>query len=353
MLNLDHLVAEEAGLTLSKEQGIPQEVVAFLESVTWGTDGALYEHLDTADHIRRLADPHLVLLRKDGEIAATAIFSRRTGRTGTLEMPFYFVRYFAASPIIRGTGIIKRNGPAFMHGIREGEAGKTVFMGIIEEGNHRSMKVATAAGQRPIATIQTVGFSRFFPKDDPRVRQIREEEREPIRRLIDAQYAGHSMVHHHTLFDRAEYFVLEEGGEIVAGAQVQEGHWRMRGMPGLTGRLVMKVLPRLPLLRRIFNPNDFRFLSFEYIYLKPGHENALYSLMEALLHRFGRNSALLWFDERAPLYQTLRRQGRLGIIDRFTRGTKVFIMASFVHLTPEEEALVAGRPWFTTGFDFM
>ena len=353
MLNLDHMVAAEAGLTLSKEQGIPPEVVAFLESVTWGTEGALYEHLDTAAHIRRLSDPYLILLRKNGEIAATAIFSRRTGRIGTLELPFYFVRYFAASPIIRGTGLIKRHGPAFMSGIREGEAGKTVFIGIIEAGNHRSMKVATAAGQRPIATIHTIGFSRFFPKDDPRVRPVREEEKEEIRRQIDEQYSRHSMVHHHTLFDRAGYFVLEDGGEIVAGAQVQEGHWRMRGMPGLMGRLVMKVLPRLPLLRRIFNPNDFRFLSFEYIYLKPGHEKALYRLMEALLYRFGRNSALLWFDGRAPLYHTFRQRGRLGIIDRFTRGTQVYIMASFVHLTAEEEALICRQPWFTTGFDFM
>lgn len=353
MLNLDHMVAAEAGLTLSKEQGIPPEVVAFLESVTWGTDGALYEHLDTADHIRRLADPYLLLLRKEGEIAMTAIFSRRIGRTGHLELPFYFVRYFAASPIIRGTGIIKRYGPAMMSGIREGETSKTVFMGIIEAGNHRSMKVATAAGQKPIATIHTVGFSRFFPKDDPRVHPIQEDEKELIRGLIDGQYSGHSMVHHHTLFDRTGYFVLEVDGEIVAGAQVQEGNWRMRGMPGLMGRLVMKVLPRLPLLRRIFNPNDFRFLSFEYIYLKPGHEKALYRLLEALLHRFGRNSALLWFDERAPLYHTFRKRGRLGIIDRFTRGTKVYIMASFVHLTPEEEDLVADKPWFTTGFDFM
>lgn len=59
-----------------------------------------------------------------------------------------------------------------MRSIRNEEDRKTIFVGFIEKGNKSSYKVTEAAGYKPIPNIQTMGFSRFFPKKSKRVEKV-------------------------------------------------------------------------------------------------------------------------------------------------------------------------------------
>ncbi len=342
------------GITVTRERGISAEVKAFLESIAWGSEGAVYERHDITERLLSLPDPYLILLRdEEGRIAGTAVFNKRYGQVGNTRLPFYYVGFFASSPHIRGRGLIKRFGSKFMSSIREGNDEPAVYMGVIERGNHSSYQVALGAGYHEVARLKTVGFSRFFPRHSESLQPLRAADRPRMLQLLEEFYSHHVLYHTSHLFHKDNYYTLEKEGQILAGAQIYFGRWVMRKMGGPLGPFLLKVLPVLPLLRRLYNPSDFRFLTVEGLYHAPGREDALYELLEGLLHRFQHHTALIWLDERSPLYQMLLQRKNLGLVHHFTKDADARIVACYSHLTDEQQALLNQRPWYTTGFDYI
>lgn len=340
-------------ITVTKEQGISPEVKAFLESIEWGSEGAVYQRHDMSERLYSLPDPYLILLRDEDRIAGTAIFNKRTGNTHGKELPFYYVCFFASSPHIRGKGLIKKYGAQFMTKIREDETDPAVYMGVIERGNHGSFKVSQNAGYEVISHLQTIGFSRYFPKQDARFRKARPDEYGLLRDLLHERYSDHALVHFTHLFMRGDYYVLEEQGQLLAGAQAHPARWEIQRMPGFSGKLIMNVLPHVPLIRRLYNPKDFRFLSFEGLFYPPGRIDILHRLLESILAHKNCHTAMLFLDERSPLYSALIDYGRLGLVRQFTKDANARIVASFEHMDAALEKQLRTLPWYTTGFDYI
>lgn len=342
------------GITVTRERGISAEVKTFLESIAWGSEGAVYERHDITERLLSLPDPYLILLRdEEGRIAGTAVFNKRYGQLDDERLPFYYVGFFASSPHIRGRGLIKRFGSKFMSSIREGNEEPAVYMGVIERGNHSSFQVALGAGYHEVARLKTVGFSRFFPRHSPCIQPLNEAAQPQMLHLLEQFYGSHVLYHTTHLFHKNHYFTLEKDGQILAGAQVYAGRWVMRKMGGPLGPFLLKVLPKLPLLRRLYNPSDFRFLTVEGMYHAPGKEDCLYELLEGLLHRFKYHTALIWLDERSPLYNMLMHRKNLGLVHHFTKSADARIVTSYSHLTDAQQEHLNRRPWYTTGFDYI
>jgi len=64
-----------------------------------------------------------------------------------------------------------------------------------------------------------------------------------------------------TLFS-VKYYVLKEGGEIIAGVSAIPSVYKVYDVPGIWGWVIMSILPKAPLLRRLFKPGEFRHLNF-------------------------------------------------------------------------------------------
>lgn len=348
------LLLEEGDIKIERMHGLSQEVIQFLDSVTWGTDYSLYEHLDTEERIRHLADPHLILLRFQGRIGGTAVFTRREVLCNGQSFNSYYIRYFAASEEMRGKGLIKKYGVQIMQLIRQDVTEKTIFWGAIERGNIRSWKVASSAGYVESVSMKTMGFSRFFPKIDPRMTVVAgDAEKKEMLGLLKGMYKHHNLVQFESLFIHGNYFTLREKGEIIAGAQVHLALWSVRHMPGIKGKLILNVIPILPFINKIFNPKRFDFLGFEGIYFKPGRENEVLKLFSSLLAHFNKNSALFWFDPRCPHYATLKKQGHLGMLYPFVKNADSRIMISFENMDKPDQELVNKGPDYLSAFDFL
>lgn len=340
-------------ISVTKEQGISPEVKAFLESIEWGSEGAVYQRHDMSERLYSIPDPYLILLKDGDRIAGTAIFNKRIGDTAGTKLPFYYIGFFASSPHIRGKGLVKKYGAQFMTKIREDETDPAVYMGVIERGNHGSFKVSQNAGYDVISLLKTVGFSRFFPKKDPRFRKAKPEEYEAIKARLTHTYSDHALVHFTHLFMRGDYYVLEENGELIAGLQSHPARWEIQRMPGIMGKLVMKVLPHLPLIKRLYNPKDFQFLSFEGIFYPKGRVQVLHQLIESTLAEKSLHTALIFLDERSPVYREMLANGKLGLVHHFTKDSDARIVASLEKIDSATEEKLRQWPWYTTGFDYI
>ena len=149
------------------------------------------------------------------------------------------------------------------------------------------------------------------------------------------------------------YYVIKEDGEIIPGCQFHKAHWVVNKMSGIIGKIILNVVPKIPLLNKLFNPKKFEFLAFEGLYFKPGNENRLHELFEALLAQEKLKSALFWMAEKSPYYKSLTQYGNLGLINKFVKDSDVYIMASYQNMTAEEIEVTENNPLYASGFDYI
>jgi hypothetical protein len=123
-------------------------------------------------------------------------------------------------------------------------------------------------------------------------------------------------------------------------------------MPGLAGKLVMHVAPRLPVLRRLVNPDRYAFAALEALYVQPGREAALLPLLEGVLAELGYTSALLMADVHAPVAQWLKHSGRLGIMNALKKNIFTKVMAKANGLALDQVKAFPAQPVYTSAFDY-
>lgn len=352
IMDEQELILNEGDLSVWRYRGLSTEVTDFLADVAWGTEGAVIEHRNTGERVAYITNPTLVAVKKDAEILATAVFCNGVMRSGPYSYNYYYVRYFAASRQIRGKGMVKHLSAKVMEAIRYGEKQPTIFVACVERDNLASYKVVSSVGYEHVGTFKSHGFSRFFPKSDPRLEQVVSEEgHKEVQDLLREFYREHTLVNFDYIFLHNKYFVIRDKGEIVAGCQAHHVHWVVNKMAGFSGKIIRSIVPYLPFIRRVFNPDRFEFLGFEGIYSKPGYEKELTRLFEAVLAHERRNSAMFWLGERSPVRARILKQGGLGLLHRFVKKSDVLLMTSYVGLSDREIEDFKSRPLYASSFD--
>ncbi len=347
-------VFQENEYSIVKYDGVPESIIPFLEKTNWGSAGAVFVRKNSSELVRLLKKPALFAVHQDEKIVGTAIFCYTTPTVAGIPHHCIIIRYFAASDSIRGKKIMKHYAGKVMEVVREAETEKTIYVGCIEKGNARSYRVVENAGYELLGLLRVSAFSRFFPKHQKNIFRIQtEDEKEEVLQLLSKQYQKHVLVHFDYLFLEDNYFVIREQGEIVAGCQLHRVHWAINRMPGLKGKIIMHVLPNIPLINKLFNPKQFQFLAFEGIYFKPGHEHTLQLLFEGLLQQEKLNSALFWMGEHCPYRAKIHRHGNLGLMQHFVKDSGVYVMTSYRNMNQQEIVSLKSGPLYASAFDYI
>ncbi len=147
--------------------------------------------------------------------------------------------------------------------------------------------------------------------------------------------------------------MISENGEIIAGCQFHRIHWVINRMPGFMGKIIMNVVPLVPLLNKLFNPKRFEFLAFEGVYVKLGYEAQLVELFEGLLAKEKLKSAMYWMAENCPVRKRINENVKPGLLHSFIKNSDVYILASFHALSETEIADLKSRPLFASAFDYI
>ena len=345
---------QEGEIILSREIEFSDEVIRFLDSTTWGTKDTLYEHKKTEKRIRDLSDPIPILLRSGDDIVATVLLDRRMLTNKGFKCISYFFRYLASNVNFRGRHIVGKYGRKCMDIIRDGQMDKAIYFACIEAKNYRSYNFVKKIGYKEVAKVKTLGFSRFFPRKDKRLNRVTDSfQKERVLDLLKGKYVDFSLVHFSNIFKNGGYFTIEEDGEIIAGVQAHPATWVIKKLSTKLEKVLFNVVPYIPVLNRIFNPNKFEFLAFEGIYYLAGREKDLLRLFEGVLNHYRRKSALFWLDENDPMFKDITTFGHLGLIDQFVNTSDTWIMASCRNMEKEEEKQIYDGPVYVSSFDFI
>jgi hypothetical protein len=233
------------------------------------------------------------------------------------------------------------------------ENDKHIMYAFIESMNERSKNLVHQAGYEYIRSFLTVAFSRFSPKSDGRVSKIStQDEKKKMESLLLEYYLGHSFFSTDYAFYGDKYYVLKEGGEIIAGVGAIPSSYKIYDMPGVWGWIYMKVLPRAPYFKRLFHPEEFRHLVFDAIYCRKGKEDLLAVLFESVCALEGYFTGLTWLDDRSELYDKLRSGVKMGALNRMLNAKPGLVYARFLNLTEKEKEYFYDAPAYISGFDF-
>jgi len=222
----------------------------------------------------------------------------------------------------------------------------------VESRNERSKNLINQAGYEYIRSFLTVAFSRFNPKASPSVKRLSPEEEPAMAALLADQYRNYAFYYDDYSFYDHRYYVMRKNGEIVAGVGALPALYRIVNIPGVWGWVMMKILPYAPYFRRLFRPDEFRYIVLNAIYCRKGSEDLLPDLFEAVCAGEGYHTALTWLDDHSEMFESLRTNRRMGALNRMLNAKPGLIYASFSGLSEKEKEKFYECPAYISGFDF-
>jgi hypothetical protein len=232
------------------------------------------------------------------------------------------------------------------------EGDKHIMYAFVESMNETTKNLITRAGYEYVRSFLTVAFSRFSPKTDIRVSKMREGEKKLVTDLLNNYYKDYSLFTTDYSFYEDRYYILREGDEIIAGASAFPAVHIIYDIPQIWGWVIMKVLPKMPYYRRLFHPGEFRFLVFDSIYCKEGHEKVLEKLFESICAAEGYYTGLTWLDDRSVLYDKIRTDVNMGALNRMLNARPGLVYIRFINLDEKEKEYFYDSPAYISGFDF-
>lgn len=228
---------------------------------------------------------------------------------------------------------------------------QTISYAFVEKENHRSIEFSGFMGYQTIREFKTFYFSRFFPKKVKNVRPARPEEIKGIHEQLEKMYAGYMLYFEDYLFINDHYYILLDKGEIVAGVQAEAIHWEIVEMPGFMGWITMNLVPKLPLLSRIFDPDNFTFCSFEGLWYKEGYQNRIPELFESVCALQKQHTGMLWADTGSRLAFDLNAIPGFGFLSKIQKSVPGTLRIKFVNVSREHQKQFFEKPAYISAFD--
>ncbi|MBN1387916.1 MAG: hypothetical protein JW965_05680 [Bacteroidales bacterium] len=372
----EKIIISYKDLDVKLTQKADENIQVLLDNTVLGTKGGMrYQLLNIKDKIAAYRNNiRFVSLYKRDKLTGTIGFCYRKIMTAGNYFHSSYLRYFAFMPIFQAAlnskGFTGRQRPesreetwkdkvlAFFRkpqmldfpGYEKDE--KHVVYAYIESMNERSKNFIQQVGFEHIRTFLTVAFSRFKPVKSGNVSKLQANEVGKMKRLLAEFYRGHSFYSDEFSFCMDKFYVLKEDEEIIAGLSVVPSSFNVVHMPGVWGWIFMRVLPYTPLFRRLFQPEELRFLVFESFCFKEGREKSLEILMESVCAVEGYHLGLTWIDDRSELYDIMRTRINLGALNRMLNAKPGLVYANFINFSDTDKEVFFNRPAFISGFDF-
>jgi RimJ/RimL family protein N-acetyltransferase len=329
------------------------KLIDLLKRTFWGTKETVYQHQHTKQNIDNVSDPFFFNLEKEGELIGTCCFSKRSTALNEQKFDVWYSRYFSIEATrqggIFGHMIIKQIRSYF----EKQTQSPTLFYAYVDASNIRSHKLLSYIGFKKIRSFKTLTFSRLYPKKDKGVSVLNTEDNNTMISLLNEAYKNHILSHFDTHFFNNNYFVLKKENEIVAGLRVNKAHWIIRSLAGFSGTLIIKFIPHIPIISRLFNPTNFTFAAFDGIYSKPGQEKDFFILMESVCAHLNVTTGIMWLDSESTMYHRLKGAGNWGIMNKLKGDIPAHVVAAYKNIAEADMEKICNCPVYISAIDII
>ncbi|MES2588929.1 MAG: hypothetical protein V4622_08115 [Bacteroidota bacterium] len=320
-----------------------ESILSLLKKTTLGTNGAKYQHLNTAEIIADLDNPLFLSLERNDKVIGNITFCRRAEN--------WYIRYFAFEQLFQAkkssTNSKKSNLKSSISNFFDEKVKQEIncFYAYIDPKNEKSRNMAKNFGFEKVGELITYSFSRLKPKLNKNVSELVDLSE------IEQKYHYFEKNSFYTNFQpkRTKFYLLKnDAGKTLCSARIQKAHWKIERLPGKFGQILVQLIPFIPFLNKLINPKNYRFLVPDMITCESGNPNDLSELFEGILAQENYKLLLFWIDEKDALNR-FDRKISWGLFKRFLGNPKVDVVAKFDQSKkPTFEAL-----FFVSGIDLI
>lgn len=362
-------------LTIEVESAPGDELIDHMHNTILGTPGGFrYQHTNLIDRLMSPGENYFMYLRKSGKMMGSVGFCGKPTQTHGVAHDSWMIRYFSIKAPMRSVPKKRKEKadlkdenkrstvlgrfiqPVFAEPsqLREGDQIKdqpSIIYAIIEQKNLRSMNFSSQMGLETVGEMASFSFSRLNPRRSSRVVQLPEEEQPGMLSMLKGYYGDHTLFFTDPLFKDNDYYVIREGGRVVAGIQIYPVTWKIVDFGSKTANRLIRTLTRIPWVRKRITPEEVQLLAFDGIYCEPGFESALYELMEGVLAHSGRYLAMVMVDMSSHLYGIFERQKKLGLLHKIFGTFLADIRVRFINIPDETKQYFLDHPTYIPTYD--
>jgi hypothetical protein len=333
-------------------QEVTASIIELLSQTTIGTSGAKYKHLDTPQRILEADSPLFLSMERNDKVIGNITFCQRNDD--------WYIRYFAFQSILqgsekkkkvdRGNSFLKKELGQFFDDAFSGKVTEKKVRSMyayIDPKNERSKWMSETFGFHVIRQLATQSYSRIAPKASDRLQQLHHWE--DVQSIVEACYG------HHTYFNTSHakhppfYALKNEFDEIIAFTRMTKANWKIDRLPGRFGKLLTKLLPYIPYLKKLIRPENHIFLVPEIVWSKDANSTLINELFSAILEKEQLNLILWWVDADDPMYLAVKTEIDWGLIHKLLGSTPIDV----VQRTANGNPLFQDRPVFVTAWDMV
>jgi hypothetical protein len=345
------------------------QILTLLTEMTVGSKGAQYLLKNIRERMPQMLGKYIMYMTQNGKTISTYTADLRTTKEDFGDVNAYYIRYFAFADTVQAAneqhenktkpdGIFKSLVKRFLSkspatfGIDHGENAElpSFYYAFFDAENFRSTDLSRLMGLHPVGEFDTFSFTRLHPKKNAKVEKLEPIHYHAMKERVASFYSNFSVYNDHFMYVNDGYYVWKENGEVVAGLQANKCNWEIKKMGGLNGFFMLNILPYLPFVSNYFNPKKFDFITYDFIYAKPGHEDKLEFIMESMMAEFEVTFSLIWQDVKSPLHQIFSKMD-LGFLSNFSNVPTGKIMMTTNRMTEGQLNDITKKPIFTCAMD--
>ena len=308
-------------------------VIDLLKKTTLGSNGALYQHLNTEARILELDNPLYLTLERNDKVLGNATFCIRNGQ--------WYIRYLAFQSLLQSSGKKKSKASGkskikdelrlfFEDALENGFEGQKVseFYAYVDPQNVKSLWLTEELGFKTIREIELRSFSRVTPKKTLDVTRSNDWNEIPDYIIDELQKKEYFFIQE---FKKGEYYIVKnESEEVICFAKITKVDWRIERLPGNLGGFFTKIIPFIPGINRVIRPKKHSFIIPEGVYIKGNCPKLLNEFYSSILAEENRNLILWWVDPKEKLYSAVNNKMKWGILNKLIGVTQVNIISKTI-----------------------
>ena len=355
-MNSSRTLLNYHSLTIEVETSPSEELMEHMHQTVMGQPGGMqYHHTDLEEKMNSGDENYFMYLRKSGKMLGSAGFCSKPTETAGISHDSWLIRYFSIKAPIKGvpkkrltkadlkdenkrTTVLGRfiqpvfADPTQLREEKTSADQPAIIFAIIDQTNLRSMNFSAQMGLETVGSMAAFAFSRLRPRRSDRIETVEENQRADILKQIKEFYKDYTLFYSDSIFSNNDYFVIKEGGRMVAGVQIYPVSWKIVDFGNMLTNRAAGLLGRIPSLRKRINKDEISFLAFDAIYCEPGFEKMLYELLEGVLERTKHNIAMMMMDLESDLYALFKENKKLGILHKIQGNSYADIRVRFIHM---------------------
>jgi hypothetical protein len=297
---------------------------------------------DLQKEIDKFAQPRYFTLEKDTTPIAVCLANEKLISFQNKTYPAYYLSLLSVIPDEFNKGyaslLVKKTTGYCNELLPE----KGLVYAYVEMENERSHKTFLKNGYTNIGTFMAPIYSCMNPRKATSVEKIKPGDAATIINLLQKKYQTHAFLDLETSFDANRYYVEKKNDTILVGMQVKRFRWSFIELPGLDGRIILKLFPHLPVIRKLFNPRSYEFMKIGNIYFAEGCESRIPAMIETLLVNENLKVCMAYTSTRSRENMAIKARVKHGLLSSVEAEGCVYCY--FKGFSEEETALFQKDP---------